>query len=1125
MAPEQAQGRKDISPACDVYSLGCILFECLTGKIPIDAEHAAAVLTKILFQEAPPLRSLRPDLPAELEALLGRMLAKRPTLRPPNADALLLELAALPPLPLGDQRVPPQSRSLTGRTVGLGEAQLVSVVVADRGMTQTVELQAVDSLPDCPPQFDRSALRAALSIYSNQVDVLVDGSAVVTLANTHKSSATDQAMQAARCALALKENWPDAQVVLATGRGVIDEQGPLGEAIDRAFHLLSEHAHGLSPAAAPVILDEVTARLLDARFELDVGVAGSFILRSERAEYDPGRPLLGRPTPCVGREREFGVLEGLFFECRDEAVPHVVLVTAPPGLGKSRLRHEFVRRLHGRAEQVEVLLGRGDPMSAGSPYGLLGQALRRLCGLVEGEPLPVRRAKLAAQVRRYMSGSDVERVVEFLGELCEIPFSDNASIALHAARQDPHLMGDRITQAALDFIKAAGEKGPLLLILEDLHWGDGLTVRLIDIALRQLRSTPLMVLALARPEVEDLFPRLWADRQRQDLRLDGLKLNASERLVRQALGDTVAPATLQRIVRQAGGNALYLEELIRAEAEGKGEALPETVLAMVQARLMRLAPGARQTLRAASIYGQTFWRGGLCSPDVDHWLQILIDGEFIEHHRKSRFPDDREYGFRHTLLREAAYSFLSAEEQRQWHQNAAQYLERAGEPDPVVLAEHWLRGGDQGRALLHYTHAAEQALERNDLTEALRRVECGLEAGAQGEVRGTLYAIKTAALFLRNQVDSALHSGASALSLLTAGSRHWFRAIGYASMSAAVLGNQEKVHELAQHFGTVPPPAFALGTYFETSSLVATMLGLIGDREMAELFISHMQQVGDTSEKLDPYARAWMQYALGRHANALQPKPWSTVAHFQCCLESSQLIGDRRQLAIVLGDLGFALARLGLGAKAEAKLREGLELARQLDEPVTLIWVQMYLALLLAERREPEAQTEAQQLTQAIFKTIGEQSYYSGIAHCALAAIHGAAGDHEAAVASGHKALAALLPTRSSAPLGYVALARALLLSGQPAKACKLAEEGIKLAESIGGSGGSEVPLRLVQVQSLQANGALPQAGAAARPPADAVAAKAELEHQIALRAADITDSELRLGYLSRAVAGPLPIF
>ena len=1117
MAPEQAQGRQDISPACDVYSLGCVLFECLTGQVPIEGKHPAAVLTKILFQEAPLLRTLRPDLPAPLEGLLQRMLAKLPARRPADADALLAELDALPAM---TERPAPGCDATTGEQgLELEEAQLVSVVIAGCGAFGTLAARAVElpmSLDDQPPPAERSELRRALSVYGGQVELLIDGSAVVTLAQTHKSTATDQAMQAARCALALKERWPDAQVVVTTGRGVLAAQVPLGEAIDRAWRLLGAHSLGSDPGSSPVLLDEVTAGLLDTRFELSPMPTGNFALRGERAEIDPARPLLGKPTPCLGRDRELAMLEGLLQECREESAPRVVLVTAPPGMGKSRLRHELVRRLQSRGEPLKILIGRGDPLSAGTPYGLLAQALRRLCGIVDGEPLAERRARLAERVRRQVSGPEVDRMIEFLGELCEIHFPDEASVQLHAARQDPHIMSDRISQAALDFLKALGEQKPLLLILEDLHWGDGLTVRLLDTALRQLRTTPLLILALARPEVEDLFPRLWKDRQRQDLRLEGLTAKASAQLVRKSLGEPVAEATLARIVKQAGGNALYLEELIRAEAAGKGEALPKTVLVMLQARLMRLPAGARFALRVASVYGQTFWRGGLQADDVDSWLQILINAEFIERHRSSRFPDDVEYSFRHALLREAAYSFLSTDEQRQWHRQAAHYLQRAGEQDPAVLAEHFQRSGELTQAIINYAQAAEQAYERNDLEETLRRVDRGLDCSAQGELRGTLYALKTAALFLRNELERALHIGTEALTLLEPGTADWYRAIGFATGSAAALGKRSEVSELARRFGNLPPPAAPMSSYFETASLLATMLGLIGDREMAELFLSHSQGASGLVTELSPSVHIWTHYALGRHASALQPAPWSAVYHFQVCLDAAMLIGDRRQIAICSGDLGFALARIGQSAAAEARLREGVQVAAQLGEPITLVWVQMYLTLLLAESRDEAAQNEAMQLARDILGTLGEESYYSGIVHCALAALHSAAGRLDEAEAVARKAVKTLGPTRSSAPLAFIALTQVLLRAGRPAEAAQVAGEGVRLAESLGGSGGSEVPLRRALVQSLRACGA-----------AQAESAQVELALQITSQAAQIPDPALRASFLARveATSGAIPIF
>src|SRR5258705_9262583 len=143
-------------------------------------------------------------------------------------------------------------------------------------------------------------------------------------------------------------------------------------------------------------------------------------------------------------------------------------------------------------------------------------------------------------------------------------------------------------QRAFDgWLAAECKKGPLLLVLEDLQWGDLPSVKLFDAALRDLRDSALMVLAFARPEVHDLFPKLWAEREPEEVRLGTLTKSASERLVQQEVGDSVSAEEVAKIVEQADGNPFYLEELCRA-ASARREKIPETLLALIQARLEKV---------------------------------------------------------------------------------------------------------------------------------------------------------------------------------------------------------------------------------------------------------------------------------------------------------------------------------------------------------------------------------------------------------------------------------------------------------------------------------------------------------------------------------------------------------
>src|SRR5262249_1553230 len=214
--------------------------------------------------------------------------------------------------------------------------------------------------------------------------------------------------------------------------GLLHERATVGEAFDRAATLLRDHAGG--PGSDRILIDEVTRGLLEVRFVTERTPSGAYVLTGDELSLDATRPLLGKPTPCVGREIELGVLEASFSTCVEEAEPRAVLVKAPPGVGKSRLRHELVRRIvAARAGGVVIVIGRGDPLSAGTSYGLLGQALRRMAGIGGGESLEVQREKLGERLGERLPAEERTRVVGFLGELSGVPFPDEYDVKLRAA--------------------------------------------------------------------------------------------------------------------------------------------------------------------------------------------------------------------------------------------------------------------------------------------------------------------------------------------------------------------------------------------------------------------------------------------------------------------------------------------------------------------------------------------------------------------------------------------------------------------------------------------------------------------------------------------------------------------
>jgi eukaryotic-like serine/threonine-protein kinase len=161
------------------------------------------------------------------------------------------------------------------------------------------------------------------------------------------STATDQAAQAARYALALFQMRPELRIGVATGRAETTKSGLVGQSIDRAAALASDAANRWPG----ILLDDLTASLLGPHFE--TAKAGAhFALLSERGGIEVPRLLMGKPMPCVGREKELGTLELTLDECVRDRVAHAVLVTAAPGVGKSRLASEFVARWCSRVSSA-----------------------------------------------------------------------------------------------------------------------------------------------------------------------------------------------------------------------------------------------------------------------------------------------------------------------------------------------------------------------------------------------------------------------------------------------------------------------------------------------------------------------------------------------------------------------------------------------------------------------------------------------------------------------------------------------------------------------------------------------------------------------------------------------------
>jgi tetratricopeptide (TPR) repeat protein len=1077
MAPEQVSSQQDITPSADIFSLGCVLYECLTGQAPFRAPHLAAMLAKILYAEPVQLRVLRPELPIALQGLVDRMLVKAPGQRLKDGQQLLQEVRQLD-APEGASPAVPQ---VAPTPIGEPEAeqQLVSVLLATpelpskEALTRTMEAQeAAADHKKLEPLLEELRSRGA------RATLLANNSLLATFL-LERGMATDQAVLAGHCALLVKERWPESLVVLGTGLSLRGRPLPVGEVMDRAGELLRQMESQHLTAVGNVTLDETTARLLEPQFQLDNVGRGAFLLLREHLDVDRSRPLLGRPTPCVGREQELAILEMSLLSGVEDSSARAVLVTAPAGTGKSRLRHEFLRRLERRSPPPLVLLGHADPMTAGSAYGLMGHAVRRLCGVLDGEPLEKRREKLAHRVCRYLLPEQMKDTVEFLGELCGVPFDAKDSPKLRAAREDPPLMRQQAMRATVCFLRAELAQGPVLLVLEDLHWSDAPTVQLVDEVLSALAESPLVVVALARPEVKELFPRLWP-RWLQEVPLRGLSHKASSRLVQEVLGSQTSPSVVARLVELAAGNALFLEELIRGVAEGHGEKTPGTVLAMLQSRLQRLEVGLRRVLLAGSIFGRAFSLGGvkalvddeMPTEELERCLQQVTDLEVVERQANSHSPEKMEYRFRHALVRDAAYSLVPDKLKPMAHRRAGAYLEQAGEQEPLVLAEHYQLGHDPQKAAWFFTRAAERLVERLDLHGAQRCLKAALACEPKGELLVALRSVEMVTSFWMEDFEHAYAVGSQVRSELRPGSNAWGRVMGALMLMGGQSGRLEDLMFLRQLFLSTPPSPDAGTFYIQAASFLASVHSWCGQRAEAAVVLAQIDRVGSAMARWEGVALGWSCCAHGFFEHFYQARPWRSHTLAERGSQAFLEVNSEGNVTSTQTLNGLALAALGDVPQAVKVMHEGLEHALRAGLLNPLKYTTMNLSLVLASSSEPAHHEEARQLALHTVSTEKMNLLNLGIAHLVLAKLASLQGQLSEAETQARKACEVLATFGPYRLMARNTLSSVLLAQHHLEEARAEAEQGVQALEQLGSAGALSVGtwLALAEVCFAQAD-------------------------------------------------------
>ncbi len=389
-------------------------------------------------------------------------------------------------------------------------------------------------------------------------------------------------------------------------------------------------------------------------------------------------------TPLVGRETDLALLRSLFDKTANDREMQLVTVVGEPGVGKSRLVAELFAYIDELQELVTWRQGRCLPYGDGITFWALGEILKAHAGIYESDSADEATAKLDA----YLPEGDGRawlraRLLPLLG--IESGQSPSREESFTAWRR---------------FLEDIAEGGPLVIIVEDVHWADEALLAFLEHLADWARGVPMLVVCTARPELYERHPGWGAGLSNQtSIRLSPLSDIDTARLVSALLEQSVLPAETQRLlIERAGGNPLYAEEFVRmlrdrdlldergALSAEVNVAFPDSIQALIAARLDTLPADRKLLLQDAAVVGKVFWAGAVArigerAPgEVEAALHELSRKELVRPARQSSMESEVEYGFWHALVRDVAYQQIPRAERAGRHVAVASWIEeRAGE--------------------------------------------------------------------------------------------------------------------------------------------------------------------------------------------------------------------------------------------------------------------------------------------------------------------------------------------------------------------------------------------------------------------------------------------------------------